>query len=142
LNHSSREPSDNAGTANVSSALGRGAKRGVRVDNNTTLSTKEGDDEDEHEEDVSPSSGRPRRAASSRIDQTKKRMEHNSPPKRRIFEVGEDVYVIWEDGKHYEAIIRDVDYVDDAHNVSYTVEYDNGEVAENIDPDDIVEPID
>jgi len=115
-------------------------KRGVRADH-TTVSTKDGDeDEDEHKDDVSPSSGRPRRAASSRHDK-KKRMEHSSP-KRRIFEVGQDVYVIWEDGKHYEAIIRDIDYVDDEHNVLYTVEYDNGEVAENIDPADIVEPID
>lgn len=64
----------------------------------------------------------------------------------RTFEVGEDVLVNWNDGNRYAAIVKEVDSSSGSIGfngcVLYTVEFDNGEIAEDVKAEDVFSPSD
>eukprot|EP00569_Conticribra_weissflogii_P000237 CAMPEP_0171355260 /NCGR_PEP_ID=MMETSP0878-20121228/45131_1 /TAXON_ID=67004 /ORGANISM="Thalassiosira weissflogii, Strain CCMP1336" /LENGTH=664 /DNA_ID=CAMNT_0011861257 /DNA_START=29 /DNA_END=2023 /DNA_ORIENTATION=- len=61
---------------------------------------------------------------------------------QRMYDVGESVMVFWE-GQHYEAIVKDISFGneegDNGTNLSYEVEFDNGEIYRGINPKDMQE---
>ncbi|KAL7469934.1 hypothetical protein ACHAXS_010176 [Conticribra weissflogii] len=62
---------------------------------------------------------------------------------QRMYDIGESVLVFWE-GQHYEAIVKDISFGDEEdgsriNNLSYEVEFDNGEIYNGIDPKDMQE---